>query len=209
MTQALHDIIMDVCLALSDEGREEALALIERRCPFDPMARPALPNCPCAPLERRPEAVSCWSEDHTVKMRVFARDGFIDRFTGEPLVFPAVLRLLSREFPRAFPFQEFWGLSEIHLAYYQVGACTARSLPKSRGGDAREPNLLTTTMPYVLARSDLTPEEAGWRVTREGFVDEWDGMSTWYVEYVNGHQELRKANFFNLWYNAAKQVLHL
>jgi hypothetical protein len=64
-------------------------------------------------------------------------------------------------------------------------------------------------MPYILARSDQTVEEAGWRLTREGFVDEWDGMSTWYVEYITDHQELREVNFFNLWFNAARSVLRL
>ena len=62
-------------------------------------------------------------------MRVFARDGFMNRFTGELLIFPAVLRLLSREFPKAIPYQMAWRLGETHIAYYDLYACTTRLLP--------------------------------------------------------------------------------
>ena len=34
--------------------------------------------------------------DAATSTRVFVRDGFIDRYSGERLVFPGVLRLLSR-----------------------------------------------------------------------------------------------------------------
>ena len=36
--------------------------------------------------------------------------------------------------------------------------------PKSRGGSNSEGNLVTTTMPYVLARSESTVEEMGWKL---------------------------------------------
>lgn len=64
-------------------------------------------------------------------------------------------------------------------------------------------------MPYVLARGNATVDKAGWRLTPEGFVEEWDGMSAWYVEYVNDHPDLRNINFFNQWYNAAKKELQM
>ncbi len=72
-----------------------------------------------------------------------------------------------------------------------------------------ESNSVTTTMPFVLARSQSTVEEMGWRLTREGYVDEWDGMSSWFVEYVKANPELRNTNYFNLWYIAAKKILEL
>jgi hypothetical protein len=142
-------------------------------------------------------------------MRVFARDGFMNRFTGELLIFPAVLRLLSKEFPSIMPYQMAWRFGEIHIAYYDLYACIYGLIPKSRGGLDAESNLITTTMPYVLARSHSTVEEMGWRLTREGYVDEWDGMSSWYVEYVKENPELRNINYFNLWYIAAKKALEL
>jgi hypothetical protein len=200
-------MIMDVCLALSDQGREEALKAIRSGYPFDPSARAPNPICGCRPMDHGPTVISAWGERQEQKMRVFARDGFLDRFSGQPLIFPAVLRLLSREFPQDFPFHQYWRQGEVHAAYYELGACAAMLLPSVRGGAWEDGNLVTTTMPYLLARSDKTVDEAGWRLTREGFVDEWDGMSTWYLEYVDQNRELRNVNFFNLWYNAAKKVL--
>ena len=127
-------------------------------------------------------------------MRVFARDGFMNRFTGELLIFPAVLRLLSMEFPTVMPYQMAWRLGKTHIAYYDLYACTTRLLAISRGGSDIESNLVTTTMPFVLARCESTVEEMGWRLTREGYVDEWDGMSSWYVEHLKENQELRNIN---------------
>lgn len=204
------EIIMEACLALSDDGIDECRQIIQKAYPFDPNAKPReVKSRGGRPRDGGAEAISCWIEGHLAKMRVFSRDGFENRFTGEPLIFPAVLRLLSREMPREFPFQQYWRPEATHIAYHDLGACTTLLVPLSKGGKNKEANLVTTTMPYILARADQTIEEAGWRLTREGFVDEWDGMSTWYVEYVNDHQELREINFFNLWFNAAKSVLRL
>jgi hypothetical protein len=82
-------------------------------------------------------------------------------------------------------------------------------MPRSHGGSDIESNQVTTTMPYVLARFESTLEEMGWRLTREGYVDIWDGMSSWYVEYLKANQEIRNINFFNMWYISAKKVLQL
>jgi hypothetical protein len=204
------EIIMDACLALSDEGIDECRRIIQMNYPFDPNAKPREVKSRESQLrDSKVEVISCWVENHIAKMRVFSRDGFENRFTGEPLIFPAVLRLLSKALPREFPFQQYWRPEATHIAYYDLGACTNLLIPLSRGGKNEEENLITTTMPYILARTDQTVEEAGWRLTREGFVDEWDGMSTWYVEYITEHQELREINFFNLWFNAARSVLRL
>lgn len=203
-------IIMDACQALSDEGVDECRRIIQKNYPFDPNTKPReVRSRGSQPRDGYSEVTSCWVEGHIAKMRVFSRDGFENRLTGELLIFPAVLRLLSREMPREFPFQQYLRPEATHIAYHDLGACTVPLVPLSRGGRSEETNLITTTMPYILARTDQTVEEAGWRLTREGFVDEWDGMSTWYVEYVNDHQELREVNFFNLWFNAARSVLRL
>lgn len=205
-----HEIIMDACIALSHGEREESLEIIRKHYPFDARALPRqVPRPSGIIVEDKVEVWRHWHENFALKMRVFCRDGFINRFTGELLIFPAVLGLLSKEFPADFPYQQAWELGEVHIAYYDLGACASKLLLPSRGGSEAEDNLITTTMPYVLARGNCTVEEVGWRLTRVGYVEEWDGMSTWYVEYVNDHPEIRNLNFFNQWYNAAKQTLGL
>ena len=130
-----HEVIMDACLALSDEGKNACEEIIRKRYPFDPHARPRLVTRERSSREeRKVEASDFWDEDRDLMMRVFARDGFMNRFTGELLIFPAVLRLLSREIPATMPYQAAWRLGETHIAYYDLYACTSKLMPRSRGG---------------------------------------------------------------------------
>jgi hypothetical protein len=41
-----------------------------------------------------------------IMTRVFARDGFVDRYRGGRLVFPGALRLLSHYLPAEFPYHK-------------------------------------------------------------------------------------------------------
>jgi hypothetical protein len=50
----------------------------------------------------------------------FLADGFIDRFSGTRLLFPAVLRVLSSELPTEFPFHPNWQMSATHPAYWEL-----------------------------------------------------------------------------------------
>jgi hypothetical protein len=53
-------------------------------------------------------------------IKIFIRDGFIDRYSGKRLIFPPVLRLLSKLMPEVFPFHKNWKMSECHIAYWQL-----------------------------------------------------------------------------------------
>ena len=39
-------------------------------------------------------------------LKIFIRDGFIDRYTGEKLVFPGSLKVISNIFPVEFPYHQ-------------------------------------------------------------------------------------------------------
>ncbi len=49
------------------------------------------------PFEGRPSVG--WKYTQYEMTRVFVRDGFTDRYTGQRLVFPGALRMLSRVLP--------------------------------------------------------------------------------------------------------------
>jgi serine/threonine protein kinase len=55
-----------------------------------------------------PEAVTKRQYGPVESTRVFVRDGFIDRYTGERLIFPPVLRVLSAILPAEFPYHPNW-----------------------------------------------------------------------------------------------------
>jgi hypothetical protein len=70
-----------VCAALKSGVRNQAISLLKRDYPF----------VPHAPSKRQYGPLE--------STRVFVRDGFIDRYTSERLVFPPVLRVISAELP--------------------------------------------------------------------------------------------------------------
>ena len=79
------EVIKTVCEALS-AGTAGAAALAQAKYPFTP---------PPAGTRKFTEAQA---------LRIFVRDGFIDRYSGMLLLFPPVLRILSHALPREFPY---------------------------------------------------------------------------------------------------------
>jgi len=61
-------------------------------------------------------------------------DGFIDRYSGQRLVFPGALRLLSHLLPAQFPFHTNWKTDSCHLAFYELFPTIDHVVPISRGG---------------------------------------------------------------------------
>lgn len=141
------------------------------------------------------------------KTKIFLRDGFIDRYSGDKLVFPAVLRLLSCLMPEEFPFHKNWKTSECHLAYWQLLPTVDHVVPVSRGGSDRESNWVCTSQLRNSAKSNWLLEELGWKLHEPGRVDDWDGMVHWYVEYIGQHAEFLEDKYLSSWYRAAKNAI--
>ena len=53
------------------------------------------------------------------KMAQFVRDGFIDRYSGQKLVNPGILKVLSYYMPETFPYHAHWKMEECHNAYWE------------------------------------------------------------------------------------------
>ena len=93
-------VIAAVCHALQEGVADTASSLLKRDYPFasDPITKRQY-----GPLE---------------SSRVFMRDGFLDRYTGERLVFPPVLRVISIALPADFPYHPNWKTDVTHPAYW-------------------------------------------------------------------------------------------
>lgn len=96
------DIIASACEALSSTGKEAAGSVISTEYPHQEVSN----------------AGRKYNEFQSTE--IFLRDGFIDRFSGEKLIFPPVFRLLSQELPEEFPFHPNWKMSECHIAYWKL-----------------------------------------------------------------------------------------
>src|ERR1700716_3481233 len=95
-------VLADVCAALSGNQSIEAGAILQERYPFVPLVKTR-----GLYLVRR-------------MLKVFSRDGFIDRYSGARLVCGAALRLISKRLPQQFPFQSNWRTDSCHFAFWEL-----------------------------------------------------------------------------------------
>jgi hypothetical protein len=114
------------------------------------------------------------------KLKIYLRDGFIDRYTGRKLLFPNVLWILTSELGTSFPFHANWKMSECHIAYWELMPTCDHALPIARGGLDTPENILTTCQIMNSAKSNFLIEEVGFSVYPCGTLSEWDGMIGWY-----------------------------
>jgi hypothetical protein len=177
--------IQSVCRALSRDGAAGASKIIQAEYPFVSFTREG---------RRYTESQS---------LRVFARDGFIDRYSGQRLVFPGVLRLLSRLLPREFPFHPNWKMAETHPAYWELFPTIDHVLPITRGGVDSEANWVTTSMLQNAAKSNWTLEELGWSLHAPGSLVEWDGLMGFFLEFVDSETSLLEDAYLRRWHGAA------
>ena len=149
------EILSRVCAAIDDQNIADASSILTNEYPFEPLAN----------VGRLYSALQC--------MLVFARDGFIDRYSGRRLVFPGTLRLLSRILPLEFLFHNNWKTDACHFAFYELFPTIDHLVPVSRGGADNESNWVSTSMIRNAAKSNFTVEELGWQTAPPGSLREW------------------------------------
>jgi hypothetical protein len=77
-----------------------------------------------------------------VMIRVFLRDRFVDRYTGQQLIFGPALHLLSQILPDTFPAAQNWKMSGTHRGFYELFATVDHVLAQIHGGSAEPDNLV-------------------------------------------------------------------
>jgi hypothetical protein len=135
-------------------------------------------------------------------LHVFMRDGFTDRYSGQRLVFPGVLRLLSRLLPQEVPFHRNWKVAETHPAYWELFPTIDHVLPLSRGGADNDLNWVTTSMVRNAAKANWTLEDLGWTLTPKGSLGEWDGLMGSFLEYVESDGSVLEDAYLRRWHSA-------
>ena len=138
--------------------------------------------------------------------RIFIRDKFLDRYSGQRLVFPAVLRLISRLLPNEFPAHPNWKMSECHIVYWELFPTVDHVVPVTRGGADNETNWVTTSMLRNSAKSNWTLEELNWKLLPSDDFEEWDGLTGWFLEYISIESVHLQDAYIQRWYNALLQA---
>lgn len=178
------DIVSAACALLSQGDTKGAAALLAER----------------SPLERVEASSRAYSA--TEALRVFQRDGFIDRYSGQRLMFPGVLQVLSVHLPVALP-QPNWKAMETHLAYWELFPTIDHVQPLTRGGLDAPDNWVTTSMLRQSAKAGWTLEELGWRLQPPGALARWDGLQSWFVSHMDRTPRLMENRALRGWYQAA------
>ena len=57
------------------------------------------------------------------------------------------------------------------------------------------------------AKGNFLLKELGWNVLPPGNYSEWDGMTEWFIKYVDVNRDLLKCGYIEEWYKAAKKFI--
>ena len=182
-------LILEACNAIGDGKISEAKQLIKVKYPFTPLKKTGR------------------NYSNFQKTEIFLRDGFVDRYSGEQMVFPPVLRLLSRLMPDELPFQKNWKMSECHLAYWQLLPTVDHIVPVSRGGEDKSSNWVCTSQLRNSAKSIWLLDELGWQLHEPGDLTEWDGLLKWYLTYMGNNSAMLDESYMRSWHSAALRAL--
>ena len=90
--------IAETCVALSEGNFDKGREIISEKYPHK------------KPLKPRK------SFTKKEQLKIFLRDGFIDRYSGDPLIFPGVLCILSCLVSDVFPYHAHGNMAKCHQA---------------------------------------------------------------------------------------------
>jgi len=92
------------------------------------------------------------------RTRVFLRDGFLDRYSGDRLFFPPVLEVISASIPEDFPLHPSTKMSNSHVAHWELYASVDHVVPVARSGTHEIDNWVTTSFMHNLIKSHWSVE---------------------------------------------------
>jgi len=183
-------VIQRVCEFLAQDDLEAGRSMIVRDYPF-------------MPKERHPRNYSNYR-----KFTIFQKDGFIDRYSGDRLIFPGVLKVLSDLYPQEFPYHKNGKMTLGHMAYWQIMPTVDHIHPYASGGCNDDDNLVTTSMLHNGMKSGFTLEELGWELHPRGDLERWDGLTRWFFDQVSRNRSLLNDNYVNIWYKVLLRSGH-
>lgn len=182
------DVLSEVVAAIDASGLEAGRRILTAKYPFTPAEK----------TSRR------YTERQS--LRLFYRDGFIDRYSGMRLVNPGALRLLSTILPAEFPADPNWAMSRSHFAFWELFPTIDHLYPVSRGGADDETNWVTTSMLRNSAKAHWTLSELEWHVHPPGDHRAWDGLTSWFIRYLETHPDLDPIPYIKRWSSASREI---
>lgn len=140
------------------------------------------------------------------KIQQFVRDGFIDRYRGQKLVNPGILKVLSYYMPEAFPYHAHWKMEECHNAYWEFVPTVDHIYPVALGGADSMENWATTSMLHNSIKNNWTLEQLNWKLHDPGDFNTYDGMTGLFVQLVEADNQLLSDAYIKRWYRLSVSV---
>ena len=179
------EIIENVCEALAANRPVEAEQILREHDPF-------------IPIKKTKSNISCKN-----KVETFLRDGFVDRYSNERLIFPGTLLLISNKLSESFPYHPNWKMSECHMAYWKLYPTVDHIVPIARGGKNDETNWITTSQLRNSAKANWKIDELNWKKYRIEEINKWDGMTRWFLDLIDRDKSPLATPAMREWYNVA------
>ena len=189
MTTDKSNVIASVATALLQNNKSTAKALLSDSYPHQPFI-----------AEKRNYTLA-------QKMAQFLKDGFIDRYTGQKLLNPGILKIISVYLPDDFPFHPHWKMTDTHIAYWELTPTIDHIYPIANGGVDDESNWVTTSMKNNSIKSNYTIDEIHWSICPAGNLQEWDGLTSLFILLAENDSNLLNDPYIKKWYRISKQML--
>ena len=138
--------------------------------------------------------------------KIFIRDGFIDRYSGDKLVNPGVLKIITFYCPAEFPYHPHGKMTEGHVAYWELFPTIDHVIPIARGGKDTIENWVTTSMLHNQVKNNWTLEQLNWTLHSPSEIKDWDGLTAAFIEFVSQHTELLQDKYISSWFRASRSA---
>lgn len=141
------------------------------------------------------------------KMEQFLDDGFVDRYSGERLINPGVLKIITHYCAEEFPYDAHWKMTKTHIAYWDMIPTVDHIVPISQGGVDNRTNWATTSMRNNSIKSNYSLEDINWKLFPKGDLNVWDGLSEFLLKLVDNDLSLTEDMYIYKWYKITKEML--
>jgi 5-methylcytosine-specific restriction endonuclease McrA len=141
------------------------------------------------------------------KLRIFLKDGFIDRYTGLQVWHLCALRLFAEFMPDLLPYHKNGRLDQCHILHWDLSPAVDHIVPVTRGGGHDPKNWITTSWGKNTIKSNMSLDELGWNTYPGGDLKDWDGGTGWFLGAIEHRIDLRHKAPFGRWHRDTLAVL--
>lgn len=141
------------------------------------------------------------------KLRIYLRDGFIDRYSPErwKLVHPGALRVISLRLPRQVPTD--FGPHNIPAKcatnapiWFDVWPAVDHFVPRASAGTNEPGNLVCVSWWRNDSKGRVSFTATGWELQPPGELAAWDGLTAWFHDQVQRDPSLRDDPMVRNWH---------